>query len=140
MTDSRLIYIASPYSHSDKNIRDKRYNDITKIVAQLIDEGFYVIPPITFNVPLSPYLKNPDTSWKYWKPFDELLISKCDEIWVVTLDGWKDSIGVRAEIKYAILRNIDVALLDPKTMILEFLDENAICRKLNINSIVELND
>lgn len=36
------------------------------------------------------------------------LISKCDELWVLKIDGWEQSKGVSAEIEYAESLNIPI--------------------------------
>jgi hypothetical protein len=40
-------------------------------------------------------------NWEFWEAQDRRLLQACDELWVLTLDGWQRSIGVRAEIKIA---------------------------------------
>jgi hypothetical protein len=102
---NKLIYLASPYSHPEQSVRDDRYDAVTKLAAKLVEKGVYFIPPITFNVPLAPYLTNPDTSWEFWKPFDLMLIDRCDELWIFTYPGFYQSVGLRAEVLYAIEKN-----------------------------------
>ena len=36
-----------------------------------------------------------------WRDFYETMIDWCDQLWVLMLDGWEDSVGVQAEIEYA---------------------------------------
>ena len=42
-----------------------------------------------------------DVTWEYWKEYTYDLINGCDELYVLCLDGWKDSKGVTDEIAYA---------------------------------------
>ena len=98
------VYLASPYSHPEPEVRAARYNAVSKMAANIIVEsGGQTMPfaPITHSHPL--YVLRPETGadFKSWQAFDEWMIRNCDEIWVLTLDGWKQSVGVQAEIAYA---------------------------------------
>ena len=46
MTIDQLIYIGSPYTHSDKAVMQDRYDQILSITADLLNRGFHVISPI----------------------------------------------------------------------------------------------
>jgi hypothetical protein len=39
--------------------------------------------------------------WEYWEKFDRAFIVASRALIVLTIDGWKDSVGVQAEIKIA---------------------------------------
>jgi hypothetical protein len=39
--------------------------------------------------------------WKFWSQQDRRLLEACDELWVLTLDGWQQSVGIQAEIAIA---------------------------------------
>ena len=39
--------------------------------------------------------------WDYWEAYDKRLLAMCDQLYVLTLDGWYESVGVTAEIKPA---------------------------------------
>ncbi len=41
------------------------------------------------------------TDWSYWEPFDCAYLRRCDEVVVLMLDGWGESVGVAAEIRIA---------------------------------------
>ena len=41
------------------------------------------------------------TGFDEWETDDYTFINKFDEVWVLMSDGWKESKGVQAEIKYA---------------------------------------
>jgi hypothetical protein len=47
------------------------------------------------------YPEHHGQDWSYWKRVDARYISACNEVWVLTLDGWYASIGVSAERKLA---------------------------------------
>jgi len=51
------------------------------------------------------------TTWEDWRGKDLNQLSRCDEIYVMLLDGWKESLGVRGEVKYALKNNIPVSFV-----------------------------
>src|SRR5690349_18881064 len=103
-----LIYIASPYSHPDPAVRQKRYEDVSAYTAKRMMEGAVVYSPIAFNHPLSVRYEMP-TDWVFWKHFDCRMIDKCDAMEVLMLDGWDTSVGVSAEVVYAREREMRVS-------------------------------
>lgn len=36
--------------------------------------------------------------WDYWERYDRAMLEACDELWVLCLDGWEDSKGIKGEI------------------------------------------
>jgi hypothetical protein len=114
----KLIYLASPYSHKNRSMEYKRFYEITFIAAQLISKyGHAMFLPITQSHVLKdiePHLFG--TSFEFWKDIDLSAIDHSDEVWVVKLDGWKESIGVCAEIAHAKASKIPVKYVDHKTV------------------------
>ena len=41
------------------------------------------------------------TDWSFWERFDRDHLERCDEVIVLMLDGWRESVGVAAEIRIA---------------------------------------
>ena len=39
------------------------------------------------------------TDWSYWERVDRRFLKLCDEVVVLTLDGWRESVGVREEVR-----------------------------------------
>lgn len=111
MQKKPLIYFASPYSHDDKVIRVQRYRQMTEVLVRVINEQDAVIPfsPIVYTHPID-YHVNRDFDWVEW---DLHYLDRCDAMIVVMLDGWTQSEGVQAEIKYCKDNDIPYALLVP---------------------------
>ncbi len=114
-----LIYLASPYSHKLKKVREQRFREIAKVSARLTVLGHFIFSPISMNHTWTIYC-DPDTplgtSWDYWKRYDERLLDVCDELWVCTMEGWKESKGIAAEIKYADACGMRIYYIDPITL------------------------
>lgn len=41
------------------------------------------------------------TNWPFWERFDREHLAQCDEVVVLMLEGWRESVGVAAEIRIA---------------------------------------
>jgi len=51
--------------------------------------------------------------WKAWQKIDEDMILRCDELWVATsIPSWRESVGVAAEIEFALSHEIPVRFVD----------------------------
>lgn len=108
-----MIYIASPYSHPDENIRINRFKKVSLYVADLVSKGYLAISPITYGHTLLDYKEMP-TDFEFWENFCIGLLSKSDVMYVYKLDGWDTSKGVLNEIKYAENNNIPIVYVVEK--------------------------
>lgn len=95
-----LYYLASPYSHPDPLVKELRYLLITRIAAELFNQGYALVEPIGSSHPVAKQFKLP-TGYEYWQARDRSMISKCDGVIVAKLPGWRESVGVTDEIHYA---------------------------------------
>ena len=92
------IYLAIPYSHSDEEVKELRYEIANWISAYLMRMDAIVFSPITHSHPLVKY--GLPTGYEYWRTQDESFMDTCASIIVVTLDGCDSSNGVNSEIMY----------------------------------------
>lgn len=107
-----MIYLASPYSSKDPQLEEERFEAACKVTAHLITEqGLHVISPIAHTRPIAKYGLPGD--WAFWKEYDTNLINRCDELYVLRLPGWKESVGVQAEIEIARKGNKPITFVDP---------------------------
>lgn len=94
-----MIYLASPYSHSNAIIRERRFRAACRVAARLIRSGEVVFSPVAHGHAISLY--GVPTDWRFWKAHDRRFLEQCREVIVLTLDGWRQSVGVQAEIEIA---------------------------------------
>ncbi len=94
-----MIYLASPYSHPDEAVREQRYELACEATATLLKLGLVVFSPIVHGHPLVKY--GLATGFAGWEEIDREYISRCDELVVLMIDGWRESEGVRAEVEVA---------------------------------------
>lgn len=95
----QLIYLATPYSHKTKKMREDRESAVTILSGALDIDKHFNYSPITIETAVRRFFRLP-TDWDDWREQDTNAIDHCDEVWVFTLDGFKKSRGVTAEIKY----------------------------------------
>ncbi|MGE3809695.1 MAG: DUF1937 family protein [Gemmataceae bacterium] len=94
-----MIYLASPYSHTDATIREHRFREACRMTADLVHAGYVVFSPILHSHPLADFgLPN---TWAFWRHQDQAYLERCDVLVVLMLDGWQESVGVAGEIQIA---------------------------------------
>ena len=104
---SKLIYLGCPYSDNSKVVMTNRYLQATRVAQDLTAAGFIVFSPITHSHRL--WLEGTNSnedgmqvkSWDFWKHLDIPILSICQLMIVYQLPGWKESVGLTAEIEYA---------------------------------------
>ena len=82
-----MIYLASPYSHPDPAVRHER----RRVAASLLTAQGH--PLVEHGLP---------THWGFWERFDREHLERCDEVAVLMLDCWRESVGVQAEVRIAV--------------------------------------
>ena len=95
-----LVYVASPYTHTDPKVVQSRYEQVSRLTARLVADGEAPVSPITYGHHLLDFYDMP-TDWGFWMDFCIALLSKCDRVVVAMIPGWEESKGVQAELRYA---------------------------------------
>jgi hypothetical protein len=99
MSDKPIkVYLASPYSHDDPNVRRMRFLCACQAADDLMAEGLVVFSPIAHSVAIEN--SRPDgriEDGSKWLVQDFPWLDVCDAIVVLTIDGWRQSKGVTAE-------------------------------------------
>jgi len=98
-----MIYVCSPYSHRDPKVRQARYEAVCRAAAELLRKGKTTFCPIAHSHCLTRYGLPLD--WRFWERHDRRYLEVCDEVVVLMLGGWQESVGVQAEI--VIARELD---------------------------------
>lgn len=108
---SRMKYLCSPYSHADPKVRHERYLAVLKKTGEYLANGEFVFSPICYSHQFA-VSSDFDVRWEFWKPFDLHMIEISDGLIVMQLEGWEQSIGVKAEIEYAKVLNIPIEYIE----------------------------
>lgn len=111
----KLIYFASPFTHVDPKIMLHRELMVTHHAAALTEKyGYAMFLPITQSAPMERSNPNLKGDFKSWASIDLFIVKeKADELWVCMLDGWRESVGVTAEIKAAQEVGIPIRYYNP---------------------------
>lgn len=105
-----MIYLAAPYTHPDSQVIIKRMVQFSVVDAHLCKEGLITVSPLSKHW-LAIHTDIPLT-WEFWKTYSEKLMERCDALYVITLDGWKESEGVQREIELAEKMSLEIKYLD----------------------------
>ena len=106
------VYLGLPYSHPQKKVMKSRFNAANKAAAHLIKNGFNCLSPISHSHPISQHLNNSDDS-AFWTAVDEYWQRQCDQLIILTIPGWRESLGLKKEIKLAMEIGQKVFFMDP---------------------------
>ena len=109
---STLVYLACPYSHHDETVRLHRFRRSNQAAARLMSQGAHVFAPISHTHPIAMDGDLP-LGWEFWERYARAMIAACGRMAVLTIDGWKESKGVQAELTIAEEMGLDVELLHP---------------------------
>ena len=110
----KTCYLGLPYSSPSRKVRWKRFNEANKAAAHLFKMGYNCLSPISHSHPISLHMDNSQDS-EFWTLIDQYWQYQCDELIVLTLDGWEDSVGLKKEIEFARSIGQDVLFMDPDT-------------------------
>lgn len=98
----KYIYLASPYSHPDAEVREWRYQAACRKAAQYVAKGIAVFAPIVHSHPLVTHLKAEQCmDFDLWMKMDLPLLKDAAELHVLCIEGWRSSRGVTREIEFA---------------------------------------
>lgn len=110
MKQKRLVYIASPYTVTEKNktpeeiqnIQHQRFIQVAEECARLMYNGMPLYSPIVHFHPIIKYGNiNLKAEWEFWEWIDRPMLKTCTELMVLKMEGWDKSLGVKEEIKLA---------------------------------------
>lgn len=108
-----LAYLASPYSSPDPMVRLQRFEAVCCVAAKLMRDGIHLFCPIAQTHPIALKGDLPG-DFAYWEAYDRKMLSLCEELWVCTMDGWRESKGVAAEIQIAEELGLPVRYIEPQ--------------------------
>ncbi len=114
-----MIYLAQPYTDPDTRVRESRYDAALRVTADYTKLGFLIYSPIVHyhNIAVRFHLPGDFT---FWRELNFRALSRCSEIWILPLEGWEKSLGLRAEIREAARLNLQPTYLEEDALRLRF--------------------
>lgn len=95
-----MIYLAQPYYDPDEFVRQWRYTKACQMTARFIRDGRAVYSPVMQLHPLV-VSRELEPNQLAWNRVSKDMIARCDEIVVLHLPGWQESICLRADLHFA---------------------------------------
>lgn len=102
-----MIFVSVPYSHPDQLVVQDRVRILSHYCGKLLEEGKWNLSPVTHGTTISRHVKLP-MDFNFWQHISYEMLKVCEEMHVLMLEGWEDSIGVLGEINYAKMNNIPI--------------------------------
>ena len=97
---TELIYLASPYTHENPLVVADRHRATMAFVAKHLLDGRFVYSPIVYAHTMAMRHVMPISS-EWWWAFNKSMIERCSVVWVLCLENYQHSRGMRDEIDYA---------------------------------------
>ena len=107
-----MIYISCPYTHVDLAVQKYRYRISCIAASKLFAAGIVCFNPLANSVPAVEF-GGIDLTHSQWLDIDFEILRRCDEILLLGLEGWRQSVGVKSELCEAMARG------KPVTQIME---------------------
>ena len=105
-----FVYLAAPYSHENPAVRELRYQMINAFAARVMAAGHAVFSPISQSHEIARYMDDRYAlDHDFWMGMDLPVLAQAGIVYVLMLDGWRQSRGVRTEIARALELGKDIA-------------------------------
>lgn len=106
-----MIYLASPYSDSNHEVMESRFEAVCLKAGELMNQGLVVYSPIVHCHPIAVRIGLPRT-WEYWKNFDYEMLKGAKRFVILRLPGWENSKGIQGEREIAESLGLKVEFID----------------------------
>ena len=106
-----MIYLCSPYSHPNPVVMQYRYQKACRATAKLIAAGIPVFSPLCNSVP-AVELGGLETDHDGFLAVDIPILQRCDEVLILGLPQWEESLGVRKEMFEALALRKPIVLIE----------------------------
>lgn len=93
-----LIYLASPYSDPNHAVRETRYIQARVFTLWALNRDLPLFSPIVYGHDFGQQL---GTTFEAWQSLNDAMVKACSQLWVLKIDGWENSRGVKHEITLA---------------------------------------
>lgn len=139
--ENPIIYLASPYSHPEADVREQRWLAAAGACAWLLQRGLYVnglpkgytvISQVSMVHPIAVMggLHGFGRDYTTWQRTSMAMLESCTHLVLLLLEGWSTSDECKKGVDYARKLGLPVWALSPQQMGEEpyLLNKNADCR------------
>lgn len=98
-----MIYLATPYTARDLSLRNWRYNRAREALFALWDQHHPAVCPIVLGHEYEQRQRTGPRELPHdlWMVMAQAQLVACTQVYVLTLQGWDESAGVRQEVLLA---------------------------------------
>jgi len=107
------IYLACPYIHADRDVIESRVVKASKAAGYFMDKGDRVYSPITHGHYINAHMDTQEGDHKFWLNQCYPDVVSAEAVYVLAIQGWNSSKGVRWEVETAFAFNVPVYIVDP---------------------------
>jgi hypothetical protein len=110
-----MIYISSPIAHRSRLVEYRRLAEATRYAVGLMRKGIPVFSPAAHSLGMGLIGQEEarGINRRVWMLADLAVLRACSELHVLMLPGWRQSVGVKAEIREARKHGIPVEYVRP---------------------------
>lgn len=98
----RLVYLGSPYHSTEERIRRQRVKKVQEALAYFANntDNLCIYSPISHWSGVADSHELPH-DFRFWLQQDFHMIRVSTALWILTIDGWKESYGLEQEMEFA---------------------------------------
>ena len=107
-----FMYLAQPYSHPELAVRVERFIEARKFLVWAFQERFPVFSPIVHWHQIAIQYELPYDA-KAYQAQNTGMLTKASTIGILTIPGWRESIGLRQELESAAFQGLPCFCVSP---------------------------
>lgn len=107
MERSKKVVVVAPFNTPDVELKKKRVHTIAVYCGELFKQGIVPVSALLLGLAIAEHNDLPTDS-ATWIKFSKGHVRSCDEMHVLMLEGYLDSIGVQTEIAEAMELGIKI--------------------------------
>jgi hypothetical protein len=109
---AEYVYLASPYSHHDAAVRALRFLEAERCSHWLLLRRNWNYSPIVYCHLMAQKFGLP-TDFAYWQDLNRAMLVYSRAMYILTIDGWRNSTGIAGEREFAEGEGILVRYIEP---------------------------
>lgn len=106
-----MIYIASPYTHDDTEVMQRRYEAVLRYCAHKTQHRVVIYSPIVHFHEMAKHFSLP-RDIHYWREANMTMLRISKHMEVLKLPGWEDSEGISDELEATEMLYLHVEWID----------------------------
>lgn len=106
----KRVFISLPFGHPDVCVVLSRFYQAEQHFMTLLREGVCPVSPVVTGYPLCQKY-GISARFEHWDAYCKTELKSCDEVHVLMLDGWDQSVGLKMELELAKTLGIKISYI-----------------------------